>query len=157
MPVSLRGVLFSVVIPVFNSDGIVGTTIDRTVSSLRNLGVEFEVICVNDGSRDGSWKVLERMARKHPEVVAIDLLRNYGQHNAVMCGLRQSAGAWVVTIDDDLQNPPEEIIHLIRRAEEGGHDVVFGKFRSQQASGTRRIGTRLVGAINRRISTSHRT
>ncbi len=147
----MRDARFSVVIPVYNSEAIVGTTIDRTVSFLRGIGVRFEVICVNDGSRDDSWRVLEAKATEYPEVVALDLLRNYGQHNAVMCGLRQSAGDWVITIDDDMQNPPEEMIHLIRRADEGGHDVVFGRFNLKQASSTRRMGTRLIGLINRRI------
>jgi glycosyltransferase involved in cell wall biosynthesis len=148
---SMRDARFSVVIPVFNSEAIVGTTIDRTVTFLRGTGVRFEVICVNDGSRDASWRALEAKATEYPEVVAVDLLRNYGQHNAVMCGLRQSVGDWVITLDDDLQNPPEEMIHLIRQADEGAHDVVFGRFHNQQASSTRRIGTRLIGMINRRI------
>jgi polyisoprenyl-phosphate glycosyltransferase len=148
---TMRNGAFSVVIPVFNSEGIVGTTIDRTVAFLRELDLEFEVICVNDGSRDASWRVLESKANQYPEVIAVDLIRNYGQHSAVMCGLRQSRGSWVVTMDDDLQNPPEEMIHLIRQADEGGHDAVFGRFHSQQASSTRRLGTRLIGRINRQI------
>ena len=143
--------ILSVVIPVFNSEPIVGTTIDRTVAFLRGLEIRFEVICVDDGSDDGGWQVLEAKASQYPEVIAVDLLHNYGQHNAVMCGLRQSRGAWVVTIDDDLQNPPEEIIHLIHQADEGGHDAVFGRFHQKRASSTRRLGTRLIGVINRRI------
>ena len=151
VPQAMEGELFSVVIPVFNSGGIVGTTIDRTVAVLRQLAISFEVVCVNDGSQDDSWKVLEAKAGEYPEVVALDLLRNYGQHSAVLAGLRHARGAWVVTIDDDLQNPPEEVIHLIRRADEEGYDAVFGRFRRKQASGTRRLGTRTIELINRRI------
>jgi glycosyltransferase involved in cell wall biosynthesis len=151
VPKSMQESLFSVVIPVFNSEGIVGTTIDRTVAFFRRLALRFEVLCVNDGSDDASWEVLEGKAAEYPEVMAIDLLRNYGQHNAVLCGLRRTRGDWVVTIDDDLQNPPEEIIHFMRRADEGGYDVVFGRFRRKQASGTRRLGTRAIEMINRRV------
>jgi glycosyltransferase involved in cell wall biosynthesis len=142
---------FSVVIPVFNSAEVVGITIDRTVAFFRQRSLRFEVLCVNDGSRDASWEVLEQKAEANPEVTALDLLRNYGQHNAVLCGLRQSRGDWVVTIDDDLQNPPEEIIHLMREADDGGRDAVFGRFRQKRASGTRRLGSRAIELINRRV------
>ena len=139
------------VIPVFNSERIVGTTIDRTVEFLRRHRLSFEVICVNDGSRDKSWDVLEQKAAQYVEVKGIDLLRNYGQHNAVMCGLRESTGNWVVTLDDDLQNPPEEIVHLIEQASDDGNDAVFARFQQKQASGTRKLGTRVIEVINRRV------
>ena len=87
---------------------------------------------MNDGSTDNSWDVLAegRGGRHLAHVVAVNLLRNYGQHNANLCGLRQTTGDYVVTMDDDLQNPPEEIIHLINEAMTGP-DVVFGKFAPQ--------------------------
>jgi glycosyltransferase involved in cell wall biosynthesis len=151
VPDVMAEAFLSVVIPVFNSEAIVGATIDRTVAFLRGLNLRFEVIGVDDGSSDGSWEVLESKARQYPELVAIDLLRNYGQHNAVLCGLRHSRGAWIVTIDDDLQNPPEEIIHLIQRADEGGHDAVFGRFHEKHASSTRKLGTRMIALVNRRV------
>ena len=134
--------MLSVVIPVFNSAGIVGTTVDRTVDALSSLGLAFEVICVNDGSQDGSWDVLQEKAAEHPQVIALDLVRNYGQHSANLAGLRQAKGDWVVTMDDDLQNPPEEIVELMRAAADGSHDVVFGEFRQKQAAAMRRLGTR---------------
>ena len=151
IPRSIAEAHFSVVIPVFNSERIVGTTIDRTVGFLRHHGLSFEVICVNDGSRDDSWRVLEQKSTEYAELKAIDLLRNYGQHNAVMCGLRESVGDWVVTLDDDLQNPPEEIVHLLKQANYGGNDAVFARFIHKQASGTRKLGTRVIELINRRI------
>ena len=151
VPDAMAEALLSVVIPVFNSEAIVGTTIDRTVTFLRGLSLPFEVICVDDGSSDGSWDVLEAKARQYTELIAIDLLRNYGQHNAVLCGMRHTRGAWIVTIDDDLQNPPEEIIHLLQRADEGGHDAVFGRFHEKQASSTRKLGTRMIALVNRRV------
>src|SRR5690606_13282896 len=99
---------------------------------------------------DGSWSVLEAAVRDNPAIVAIDLLRNSGQHNANLCGFRAARGEWVVTMDDDLQNPPEEIAHLVEKAREG-HDLVIGRFHAKQHASYRRLGTRLVRWINQRV------
>jgi len=141
---------YSVVIPVFNSEPIVATTIDRTVAFFESHGFSYEVILVNDGSTDGSWDVLQRAPARYPHVRVINLLRNYGQHNANLCGLRRATGDYVITMDDDLQNPPEEIIHLIEKAMTGP-DVVFGQFRHKAAPSTRTIGSKVIGLLNRRI------
>ena len=141
---------YSIVVPVFNSEGVVGTTVDRIVGFMRSEGHEFEVILVNDGSPDGSWNVIREKARTYPEVVAIDLLHNYGQHVANLCGFSNATGDYVITMDDDLQNPPEEIRKLIAGAAEG-HDLVIGRFKEKRHSLVRRLGSRLVGMINRRI------
>ena len=105
---------------------------------------------VNDGSRDGSWDVIAERARRSPHVVALDLLRNYGQHHANLAGLRESTGDFVITMDDDLQNPPDQVLLLIDKALEG-HDVVFGRFERKQARGYRRLGSRMINVINRRV------
>jgi len=141
---------YSVVIPVYNSEALVGETVDRVVEVFTRAGLKHEVILVNDGSSDGSWDVIAGRARTHPQVTAINLLKNYGQHHANLAGFRESTGDFVITMDDDLQNPPEESLKLIDKAMHG-HDVVFGKFERKQSAGYRRIGTRLIGAINRRI------
>ena len=141
---------YSVVIPVFNSEPIVATTIDRTVAFFESHGFSYEVILVNDGSTDGSWDVLRRAPARYPHVRVINLLRNYGQHNANLCGLRRATGDYVITMDDDLQNPPEEIIHLIEKAMTGP-DVVFGQFRHKAAPPARTLGSRVIGLLNRRI------
>jgi undecaprenyl-phosphate 4-deoxy-4-formamido-L-arabinose transferase len=86
---------------------------------------------VNDGSRDKSWEHVRQLAAAHPWVVGIDLMRNYGQHNALLCGIRAASNEIIITLDDDLQNPPEEIPKLIERLAEG-HDVVYGVPRHQQ-------------------------
>lgn len=137
----------SAVIPVYNSADIVGRTIDRTVTFFRGRDWEYEIILVNDGSSDRSWEVLREKAEEHEGLVCIQLLRNYGQHSAVFCGLHYATGDWVVTLDDDLQNPPEEIQHLIDKAESGQHDVVFGQFRSKAHAAYRRMGSRLVSRM----------
>ncbi len=149
-PADPRDFAYSVVIPVFNSEPIIGTTIDRTLAVLRDAGLRHELILVNDGSQDGSWAVISERARTTPGVVAIDLLTNYGQHHANVAGMRESTGDYVITMDDDLQNPPDQVLLLIERAMEG-HDVVFGRFETKQAAGYRRLGSRMIALINRRV------
>lgn len=113
----------SVVVPVFNSQ----ETLVRLVDELRSAltGRNFELILVNDGSQDGSWKVIKQLSSEHRWIRGIDLMRNYGQHNAVLCGIRAAREEVIATIDDDLQNPPAEILKLLRKLEEGA-DVVYG-------------------------------
>jgi polyisoprenyl-phosphate glycosyltransferase len=141
---------YSIVIPVYNSAPLVGETVDRVVEVFTGAGLKHELILVNDGSHDRSWDVIAERARVHPQVTAINLLKNYGQHHANLAGFRESTGDFVITMDDDLQNPPEEALKLIDQAMHG-HDVVFGKFERKQSAGYRRIGSRLIGMINRRI------
>ena len=140
----------SIVIPVYNSEDLVAATVDRTVSYLAAEGFPFEIILVNDGSTDGSWKVIADKAGRDDRLVAIDLLQNYGQHTAVFAGLRESDGDYAITMDDDQQNPPEEIGKLVAKAEEG-FDLVIGRFRQKAHRLYRRLGTRLVGWMNKRI------
>jgi glycosyltransferase involved in cell wall biosynthesis len=138
---------FSVVIPVFNSARTVGTTIARTIAFFERHGWSCEVIAVNDGSTDGSWNVLREAARTTTCVTAIDLAFNHGQHAATLCGLAHTTGDFIVTLDDDLQQPPEEIARLIEKAEEG-HDFVCGRFRPA-GSPVRRIGSWTIGLLDR--------
>src|SRR5262245_28272190 len=115
----------SAVVPVYNSEPMVATLIQRLVAALTPLAERFEIVLVNDCSRDGSWKAIEAIAAQDPRVRGIDLMRNYGQHNALLAGLRAATGEVIVTLDDDLQNPPEEIPKLLARLREGA-DVVYG-------------------------------
>lgn len=141
---------YSLVVPVFNSEAIVGTTVDRIVETFEGAGLDYEVILVNDGSRDRSWEVISEKARANPRVIALDMLRNYGQHNANLAGFREATGDYVITLDDDLQNPPDQALVLIDEAMTG-RDVVFGEFERKQAAGYRRIGSQLISMMNRRI------
>jgi glycosyltransferase involved in cell wall biosynthesis len=141
---------YSVVVPVFNSADVVGRTVDRIVEVFETAGLAYQLILVNDGSRDGSWDVIAERARANPHVTALNLLHNYGQHHANLAGFREATGDYVITMDDDLQNPPDQALVLIDHAMHG-HDVVFGRFEQKQAAGYRRIGTKAIGAINRRI------
>lgn len=143
--------MYSVVIPVYNSARIVSTVVERTVAFFESQQWTYEIILINDGSKDTSWNVIAGLARTYPYVVSLNLLRNYGQHNAVFAGMHRSTGAFVITIDDDLQNPPEEIIHLVEAAAQGHHDVVFGKFQQKKHSLVRRIGSGVIRLMNNRI------
>lgn len=142
--------LYSVVIPVFNSETIVAKTVAQIRDFFYSQSLRFEVILVNDGSRDGSWSVISGLAREFQEVIAINLLKNYGQHHANLCGFREAKGEYIITMDDDLQNPPEEIGKLIDTVV-NGYDLVIGRFESKQHSFVRRTGSRLVGYLNRKI------
>jgi glycosyltransferase involved in cell wall biosynthesis len=142
--------VYSVVVPVYNSESLVGETVDSIVKTLENQGLRYELILVNDGSSDGSWDVIAGKARANPHVVALNLLRNSGQHNANLAGMREAAGDFVITMDDDMQNPPDQIRVLIDAAM-AGRDVVFGKFETKQAAGYRRLGSKMISLINRRI------
>jgi len=142
--------LFSVVIPVYRSEGTINQTVERLVKFFVSRKMLFEVILVNDGSPDESWKIIKKLAGKYSEVTAINLLKNYGQHSANMCGFRESKGDFVITMDDDLQNPPEEISKLIDFASQG-YDLVIGEFEVKQHTLIRRIGSRFIGWLNRKI------
>ncbi len=114
----------SVVVPVYNSEATLAALIERLEPVLRATGGDFEAILVNDGSRDGSWDVVCELVKRHAWVRGASLMRNYGQHNALLCGIRRARFDACVTIDDDLQNPPEEIPKLLAGLDR--FDVVYG-------------------------------
>ena len=141
---------YSIVIPVYNSSRIVGETVDRVLQVFGEAGLRHELILVNDGSPDNSWDVIAAKAAAHPNVTALDLLHNYGQHYANTAGLRESTGDFVITMDDDLQNPPDQALVLIDAAMQG-HDVVFGRFEEKKHGAIRGLGSKMIGLLNRRI------
>lgn len=140
--------MYSVVIPVYNSGGIVGETIDRTVAFFKGHGWNFELILVNDGSKDNSWDVIADKAHNNANIIAVDLSRNYGQHTAIFCGIQLASGDYIINMDDDMQNPPEELGSLITKAK-GGHDVVFAKFIVKKHGFIRRVGSHGIAVIDR--------
>jgi glycosyltransferase involved in cell wall biosynthesis len=121
----------SIVVPVYNSEQSLPELVKRIDGVLGPLGGGHELLFVNDGSRDRSWQQVRQLAQQYPWVVGIDLMRNYGQHNALLCGIRAASNEVIVTLDDDLQNPPEEIPKLLERLGEG-YDAVYGVPRTQQ-------------------------
>jgi glycosyltransferase involved in cell wall biosynthesis len=115
----------SVIIPVYNSDKIIPELLSRLQVVLKRIAKKFEVILINDGSQDDSWKIINQNLNKYPWLVGINLQRNYGQHNALLCGIRKAKNEVIVTMDDDLQHPPEQIEKLLKVLEKG-NDVVYG-------------------------------
>jgi undecaprenyl-phosphate 4-deoxy-4-formamido-L-arabinose transferase len=121
----------SVVIPVYNSQDSLPVVIERLKAVLSSCAAEFEVVLVDDSSRDGSWEVIRQLVQQHPWVHGIHLMRNFGQHNALLCGIRAAQYEITATLDDDLQNPPEEIPKMLRVLLHG-FDVVYGQPERQQ-------------------------
>ena len=121
----------SVVIPVYNSAPTLGMLVQRLRAALEPRNAAYEVILVDDGSKDGSWEAILGLARQELWLKGIRMMRNYGQHNALLCGIRAATHEVIVTLDDDLQNPPEEIARLLAKLAEG-YDVVYGKPEKEQ-------------------------
>ena len=115
----------SVVVPVYRSATILPVLTARLKIALEPTALPFELILVNDCSPDDSWSRIVALVEEDPRVRGIDLTRNYGQHAATLAGIRAARGDIVITIDDDLQNPPEEIPKLLAKIDEG-YDVVYG-------------------------------
>ncbi|MGI8588259.1 MAG: glycosyltransferase family 2 protein [Chloroflexia bacterium] len=121
----------SVVIPVYNSEQTLQDLCARLHTTLPALTLSYEIILVNDNSRDGSWALIAGLAQQYPALRAINLMRNFGQHNALLCGIRAARYPIIVTMDDDLQHPPEEIAKLLARLD-AGWDVVYGTPQQEQ-------------------------
>ena len=144
------GLGLSIVVPVYRGAATVG----RLVAALSELQPEggLEIVLVNDGSPDNSAAVCEDLVRSATvPIVYIEHARNFGEHNAVMTGLRHTSGAFVITMDDDLQNPPEEVVRLYDHARHGGWDVVYTRYAVKQHAGWRNLGSRFANAVADRL------
>ncbi|CDG87641.1 putative sugar transferase with nucleotide-diphospho-sugar transferase domain [Xenorhabdus bovienii] len=137
----------SVIIPVYNEEESLPQLLERTIAACQQLEQKYELILVDDGSRDSSADILTQAAET-PEnhVIAILLNRNYGQHSAIMAGFHQADGDLVITLDADLQNPPEEIPRLVKTAEEG-YDVVGTRRANRQDSWFRKTASKIINAM----------
>jgi undecaprenyl-phosphate 4-deoxy-4-formamido-L-arabinose transferase len=132
--------VFSIVIPVFNG----AMTIGRLVRSLTEVLApgSFQLVLVNDGSQDDSHDVCRELSGKYPFVTYVHLSKNFGEHNAVMAGLEFAEGDCTVIMDDDFQNPPEEVLRLVEEARRGRFDVVYAYYRKKRHSLLRNLGSR---------------
>lgn len=143
--------LYSVVIPVFNSEKCLNELTERLNNVFLAYKWDWEVIFVDDKSRDNSLKVLKDIAQKLNNVVCVELRKNYGQHNAILAGFKYVRGDYIITMDDDLQNPPEEIPKLVNAIMESDKDIIFAKFEQKKHSLYRKIGSKIVSRLNEKI------
>lgn len=141
-----RDFTLSIVIPVYNG----AKTIGELVGALAALSIKggHEIVLVNDGSRDNSLAVCRDLLRNcRVPLTVVDLARNFGEHNAVMAGLRAARGAWVVTMDDDLQNPPGEVVRLLEYAQSTGKEAVYTWYGTKEHAAWRNLGSRFTNQV----------
>lgn len=136
----------SVVIPVYNSAGCLEELVRRLAEALGPLPGTNEVVLVNDGSPDASWETIIAVQRRYPNIIAVNLRRNFGQDNAIMAGLRVSRGQVVVIMDDDLQHDPRDIPALVRVVE-SGYDVCYALFPRKRQAWWKNFGSWLNGKV----------
>ena len=132
----------SVISPVYQGSDCLQELYQRLVNVLESLVDSFEIILVNDASPDNSWDLILELAKQDPRIKAIDLSRNFGQHYAITAGLDHASGDWVVVMDCDLQDQPEEITQLYERALEG-YDIVFARRRNRKDGILKKLYSRL--------------
>ena len=143
--------LVSVVIPCYYSKNMIGKVVRLTRDELVALGYDTQFVLVNDGSDDGTYDAICALSNESDDVVGIDLMRNFGQHNAIMAGLHQVAGDIVMVMDDDMQTHPSQCRFLLEKLSEGA-DVVFGKYRVHKESAFRRAGSSFAMSLIRLLA-----
>ncbi len=143
--------VISLVIPVYNEEANLSRLMERLRPVMSGMGRRYEAIFVDDGSRDNSLSILKSFLI-HPEVRVVELTRNYGQHAAIFSGFSVTRGDIVITLDADLQNPPEEIPRLVRVMEEGDYEVVGTIRKERKDSFFRTASSRLINKVARRIT-----
>ena len=142
--------VISVVIPAYKSSDSLPLLMRKLDAVLNRTGQPFEIIVVDDSSPDDTWECLKVLKQIYPQLKIIRLLRNSGQHNALLCGLSLARGSIVITMDDDLQNPPEEVPKLVDAIQKG-YDLAIGAYDSKQHSAGRNAGGKLIDGLQRRI------
>ena len=143
---------YSIVVPVYNSCESLEELYQRIRQTMEKLEKSFEVIFVDDDSADTSWSKLKSLQKENPgHVTVIRLARNFGQHNATICGIAQATGTFIITIDDDLQNPPEEMAKLISTMEQSDADLVYGVYGRKQHSMVRNMGSAAMKGWSKRL------
>jgi len=143
----------SIVISLYNEEESLPELIEWIGKALKPEGYSYEIIMVDDGSTDGSWKTIETLSASHPEIKAIGFRRNYGKSAALYCGFDAAQGDYVVTMDADLQDNPEEIPEMIRMIKEEGYDLVSGwKKKRFDNVATKNIPSKLYNATARKVT-----
>ena len=132
----------SFVIPCYRSSKTIGGVVNEIESTMAQLAYEYEIILVNDSSPDDTFAVISALAEADGHITAVDLAKNFGQHAALMCGIRHSSGDILVCLDDDGQTPADEVGKLLEKIE-AGYDVVYASYGHKQHSGFRNFGSRV--------------
>src|SRR6185437_13677703 len=117
---------FSIIIPVFNSASCLQDTVNKIIPVVEKFGKEYEIILVDDGSRDNSWEVIKHLKTTNSNIIGVKLSKNFGQHNALLCGLNICCGNYIITMDDDLEQNPEDISKLYEKLISWNFDLVYG-------------------------------
>ena len=133
--------LHSIVVPVYKSDRSLRELYERTRSVFQHIDEAFELILVEDCGGDNSWRIMRSLRNQDERVKILRLTKNFGQHNALMCGFSQASGDFIITMDDDLQTPPEEIPKLITGIKDSDFDVVYGISSEKKHSLIRNLGS----------------
>lgn len=133
---------YSIAIPVYNSEKTIGELAARLCNVFDGTKDKYEIIFIDDGSLDGSWNKILELKNKFSCIKALRLARNFGQHNALLCGIRAARGDIIITLDDDLQHPPEEVAKLLKKLSEG-FDVVYGVPQNEQHGFLRDIASQV--------------
>jgi glycosyltransferase involved in cell wall biosynthesis len=141
---------YSVVIPVYNSQNTIRSVCEALEALFRERQARYEIVLVDDGSKDQSWPELKTIRAANEQVKIIRLAKNFGQQNALLCGFAHARGDFVITMDDDLQHPPQELPKLMA-AMEPDVDVVIGALAQKQDSHVKKLGSRMVRYLNRKI------
>lgn len=133
--------VYSVVVPVYRSAQTLQELHRRISETMLKHSLEYEIIFVDDCGGGGTWPILESLSQTNPNTISIRLSRNYGQHNATFCGMVNSKGDFIITIDDDPQIPPEEIIKLVNRQKETGAELVYANYGEKKHNAFRNLGS----------------
>jgi undecaprenyl-phosphate 4-deoxy-4-formamido-L-arabinose transferase len=136
----------SIVVPAYRSADCLGALVAATAASLGPSGWTYELVIVNDGSADRTWSVIKTLCRDHPEVVGVDLRRNFGQDNAILTGLRFARGRTIAIMDDDLQHHPRDLPALLEKLG-AGFDVVYADFRVKRQAAWKNLGSWFNGKV----------
>lgn len=143
-------IFLSVIVPTLNSENYLSKAISKIINELEKIGHTYELIIINDGSTDATNKVISELKKKYKSIKSFEFIKNYGQHAAILCGIRKAKGKYLINMDDDLQNPPQEIYKLINKIEEG-YDLVFANFKKKKHSIVKNIGSKFVNSISKYI------
>jgi glycosyltransferase involved in cell wall biosynthesis len=144
---------YSIVVPVYNSAKTLEELCARLVQTFNANEISFEIILVNDNSKDNSWDIIKRIkSNSSDNVTAVNLSQNFGQHKALLCGFQQTTGDYVVTIDDDLQYFPEDILQLIEEQKKSNADVVYGIYENKKHAAWRNAGSGMIAKLFRHFA-----